>query len=143
MMRCRLLDELVRRAATPSYRRSASVADYSDFLATVSTERINAFLAMLDRGQDSALLRYSLGNEYLSMENFEEAAVQLRFAVDLDRNYSAAWKQLGRALVQLNRDGDAIAVYREGIDIAEKNGDRQAAKEMTVFLKRLLKKQSG
>jgi predicted Zn-dependent protease len=109
----------------------------------VSTERINAFLAMLDRGQDSALLRYSLGNEYLSMENFEEAAVQLRFAVDLDRNYSAAWKQLGRALVQLNRDGDAIAVYREGIDVAEKNGDRQAAKEMTVFLKRLLKKQSG
>jgi predicted Zn-dependent protease len=119
------------------------VADYADFLATVSAERINAFLAMLDRGQDSALLRYSLGNEYLSMENFEKAAVHLRVAVDLDRNYSAAWKQLGRALALLNRDGDAIVVYREGIYIAEKNGDRQAAKEMAVFLKRLLKKQSG
>ena len=109
----------------------------------MSTQRINALLAMLDRGQDSALLRYSLGNEYLSMENFEEAALHLQSAVGLDRNYSAAWKQLGRALAQLNRDGEAIAAYREGIDIAEKNGDRQAAKEMTVFLKRLLKKQGG
>lgn len=109
----------------------------------MSAERINAFLAMLDRGQDSALLRYSLGNEYLGMENFEEAVSHLQSAVRLDPDYSAAWKQLGRALAQLNRDGEAIAAYREGIDIAERNGDRQAAKEMNVFLKRLLKKQSG
>ena len=109
----------------------------------MSTERINAFLAMLDRGQDSALLRYSLGNEYLGVENFEEAVLHLQSAVRLDADYSAAWKELGRALARLNRNDDAIAAYREGIDIAERNGDRQAAKEMNVFLKRLLKKQSG
>lgn len=109
----------------------------------MSTDRVKALLLMLDRGQDSALLRYSLGNEYLAMENFEEAAVHLRSAVELDRNYSAAWKQLGRAFTQLGQDSDAIAVYAQGIGIAERNGDRQAAKEMKVFLKRLLKKQGG
>lgn len=97
---------------------------------------------MLGRGQDSALLRYSLGNEYMSMENFEEAAAHLRTAVRLDRNYSAAWKLLGRSLANLRHDNEAVAAYREGIRIAEQNGDRQAAKEMTVFLRRLLKKQS-
>jgi tetratricopeptide (TPR) repeat protein len=96
---------------------------------------------MLDRGQDSALLRYSLGNEFLGIESFEEALPHLRVAVELDPEYSAAWKQLGRTLARLNRDHEAIAAYRQGIDIAEKKGDRQAAKEMSVFLRRLLKKQ--
>jgi len=33
----------------------------------------------------------------------------------------------------------AIDAYTQGIEIAEKKGDKQAAKEMTVFLKRLQK----
>jgi hypothetical protein len=61
----------------------------------------------------------------------------------MDRNYSAAWKLLGRALANLERDKEAIAVYQEGIAIAEQKGDRQAAKEMAVFLKRLQKKRCG
>ena len=109
----------------------------------MTTDRIDTLLAMLERGQDSALLRFSLGNEYCAAGRFEEAAGHLRRAVRLDRNYSAAWKLLGRALANLERDEEAIAAYREGIAIAEQNGDRQAAKEMTVFLKRLLKKQGG
>ena len=109
----------------------------------MSTQRINALLAMLERGQDSALLRFSLGNEYSSLEDFEQAVEHLRAATRLDPNYSAAWKLLGRSQAALGRDGDAISSYRDGIEIAEKNGDRQAAKEMMVFLKRLLKEQSA
>lgn len=98
---------------------------------------------MLQRGQDSALLRFSLGNEYMSIDSFAEASAHLRRAVELDRNYSAAWKLLGRSLANCGRDSDAISAYREGIEVAEQHGDRQAAKEMTVFLKRLLKEQKG
>jgi DNA-binding ferritin-like protein len=36
----------------------------------------------------------------------------------------------------------AAQTYREGIAIANDNGDRQAAREMTVFLRRL-DKQAG
>lgn len=107
----------------------------------MSTGRINALLAMLERGQDSALLRFSLGNEYSSLGHYERAVEHLRAATKLDRNYSAAWKLLGRSLAETGQHSDAISAYREGIAIAEQNGDRQAAKEMTVFLKRLLKKQ--
>lgn len=102
-------------------------------------DRIDALLEMLRHGQDSALLRFSLGNEYLSHQKYESAAEHFRAATELDRNYSAAWKMLGRALLQSGRGAEAIDVYRTGIGIAEVNGDIQAAKEMTVFLRRLEK----
>lgn len=106
------------------------------------TARIQALLAMLKRGKDSALLRFSLGNEYAAAGDFGSAAEHLQQAVELDPDYSAAWKLLGKSLTQLGRNDDAMAAYRSGIEIAERNGDRQAAREMTVFLKRLLKAQS-
>lgn len=109
----------------------------------MSGERIKALLGMLERGQDSALLRFSLGNEYIGVENFDEAAGHLRRAVELDRKYSAAWKLLGRSLSASGRDDEAIEAYREGMAVAAQHGDRQAAKEMNVFLKRLLKKREG
>ena len=109
----------------------------------MTTGRTQALLAMLERGQDSALLRFSLGNEYLGSGNHEEAIVHLRRAVELDRKYSAAWKLLGRSLAESGRDDEAMSVYREGIEVAEQHGDRQAAKEMNVFLKRIIKKQKN
>ena len=95
--------------------------------------------AMLARGQDSALLRYSLGGEYLKLNQFDKAAEHLRQAVEKDPKYSAAWKLLGRALADAGQNDEAIKAYEDGIKIAEEKGDKQAAKEMKVFLKRLLK----
>lgn len=103
------------------------------------SERIKAFLAMLERGQDSAVLRFSLGNEYLSIGEHDKAAFEFGRAVEFDENYSAAWKLLGRTRALQDRDEEAMAAYRRGIKAAEQKGDRQAAKEMTVFLKRLQK----
>ena len=34
---------------------------------------------------------------------------------------------------------DALSAYRKGIEVAEKKGDKQAAKEMVVFARRLEK----
>ena len=101
--------------------------------------RTESLLAMLERGQDSALLRFSLGSEYLGDEKYILAAEHLQRAVELDPNYSAAWKLLGKALAVQNCTAEAIDAYRQGIEVAEANGDRQAAKEMTVFLRRLEK----
>ena len=102
--------------------------------------RIESLLAMLERGQDSALLRFSLGNEYLGEEEYVQATEHLQHAVALDPNYSAAWKLLGKALAKQNCNAQAIETFRQGIEIAEANADRQAAKEMTVFLRRLEKR---
>ncbi len=90
--------------------------------------------------RDGALLRFSLGNEYLKAGDREKAVEQLRAAVQKDPGYSAAWKLLGRALDESGRMPDALEAYRQGIAVAERKGDKQAAKEMTVFSRRIEKK---
>ena len=92
--------------------------------------------AMLARGQDSALLRYGLGNEYLKEGAHDKAVEHLDKAVRQDPKYSAAWKLYGRALTAAGRYQEAIEALDKGIETAEKKGDIQAAKEMRVFRKR-------
>lgn len=92
---------------------------------------------LLARGQDTALLRFSLGNAYLQAGQYDTAMGHLAKAVALDPRYSAAWKVYGQALSLSGKIEAAMAAYEEGIRVAEARGDIQAAKEMKVFLKRL------
>jgi predicted Zn-dependent protease len=98
---------------------------------------IENFEKMLAGGKDSPLLRFSLGNEYMKADDAAKASAHLRAAVALDAGYSAAWKLLGKALAQQHDVAGAIEAYKNGIATAEAKGDKQAAKEMAVFLKRL------
>ena len=98
---------------------------------------------MLASGKDNALLRFSLGNEHFKQGDAAAAAEHFRAAVAHDANYSAAWKLLGKALAESGQLQEALAAYRSGIEVAEKKGDVQAAKEMTVFARRIEKQLSG
>jgi predicted Zn-dependent protease len=89
--------------------------------------------------RDGALLRFSLGNEYLKDGDAHQAQLQLAEAVARDPAYSAAWKLLGKALTDTGQPQAALDAYRQGIAVAERKGDKQAAKEMTVFARRIEK----
>ena len=92
---------------------------------------------LLGGSRDGALLRYSLGTEWLKAGNPARAAGFFREAIELDPQYSAAWKQLGKALSESGDIRAAQEAYAQGIVVAEARGDKQAAKEMTVFARRL------
>lgn len=92
---------------------------------------------MLERGQDSPLLRYALGRECLKQGDWLAAIDHLRQAVDQNPRYSAAWKALGEAHVGAGSPERAAEVYERGIAAARQSGDLQAAREMEVFLRRL------
>jgi len=94
---------------------------------------------MLQRGQDSPLLRFSLGGECLKDGDYVAAVTHLRQAVEQNPRYSAAWKRLGEAYAESGAAERAAEVYRRGIEAAEAQGDVQAAREMRVFLRRLEK----
>ncbi|MHB8255585.1 MAG: tetratricopeptide repeat protein [Acidiferrobacter sp.] len=92
---------------------------------------------MLARGQDSLLLRFGLGGEYLRRKDYEKAITHLRAALVFDPHHAAAWKLLAAALTDSGQTSEARTAYEEGIRVAEAAGHLQAAKEMRVFLKRL------
>lgn len=106
-------------------------------LAEMTAPLIANLEKLLGTPRDGALLRYSLGNEYLKAGDFERGIEHLREAVRRDPQYSAAWKSLGRALAEAGRADEAREAYARGIEAARARGDRQAEKEMTVFARRL------
>ena len=105
----------------------------------MSSTAITNLEKLLAAGKDSALLRFGLGSEYLKARDAGMAVAHLRRALELDHGYSAAWKLLGQALTELGQAAEALAAYREGITVAEARGDKQTAKEMQVFARRLEK----
>lgn len=106
----------------------------------MAPDMLDNLLGMLERGQDSPMLRFTLGDLYLKRGEAQTAVSHLAEAVSQNNGYSAAWKLYGRALAQSGRTHDAQEAFERGIEVAEAQGDKQAAKEMRVFLKRLQRK---
>jgi Tfp pilus assembly protein PilF len=96
---------------------------------------------MLAKGVDNALLRFGLGKGYLDAGEPARAAAHLQRCVEFDPKYSAAWKLLGKALLAAEQPLAARQAWEQGLQAARAHGDKQAEKEMTVFLRKLDKHQ--
>lgn len=94
--------------------------------------------AQLGGPRDGALLRFSLANTLFMTGETDDAIAQCRQALDFDPHYSAAWKLLGKTHLAAGHEDDAAEAWRQGIAVARERGDKQAEKEMTVFLRRLM-----
>ena len=125
-------------ACTPGFQSPAR--QQSDTHSRVNPAAIANFERLLAAGRDDALLRFSLGSEYLKVDAPSVAAKHFEQAVALDPGFSAAWKLYARALTECGRFDEALAAYERGIAVAELKGDKQAAKEMAVFAKRIIKR---
>ena len=93
--------------------------------------------ALLAMGRDSPAVRFGLGKACLERSDPAASRRHLERAVELDPSYSAAWKLLGKARVAGGDTRGGADAYRRGVAAANAKGDRQAAREMEVFLRRL------
>jgi Tfp pilus assembly protein PilF len=98
---------------------------------------IESLEKMLAKGVDNPLLRFGLGKGYLDQGDPATAAEHLARCVELDPDYSAAWKLLGKARQACGQPDAARDAWRQGLEAARRGGDKQAEKEMQVFLRRL------
>ena len=104
---------------------------------------ITALTALLNKGQDSALLRFGLASAYLKEQpddHLIQAEEHLKRCLALDPTYTAAYQQLAQVQKDRNNLIDATETLRFGIAAAESAGDLQAKRVMQVFLKRLAKR---
>ncbi|TBU75503.1 tetratricopeptide repeat protein [Phytopseudomonas daroniae] len=100
----------------------------------MSTEALEKMLA---KGVDNALLRFGLGKGYLDAGDAAKAAEHLQRCVEHDPQYSAAWKLLGKAQQAAGNLDAARSAWQSGLQAAQAKGDKQAEKEMSVFLRKL------
>lgn len=105
---------------------------------TMNPDRLIANLeALIAAGRDGTAVRFGLGKAWLERSNPAASRMHLERAVELDPAYSAAWKLLGKAREASGDPEGAAGAYRRGIEAATAGGDRQAAREMEVFLRRI------
>jgi Flp pilus assembly protein TadD len=100
---------------------------------------LEAFEEMAAKAPDHVVVRYSLGREYLKAKRYAEAERELREALRLKPDYSAAYRELGKSLVGLERLDEAREVFTKGAKVACEKGDLQTQREIEVFLRRLEK----
>jgi len=98
---------------------------------------IESLRKMIGTARDSAMLRLTLARLLREQDEYSEAESHIEAALEMSRGYTAAWKELGRIRQQSGDREGAAEAWGQGIEIARRNGDKQAEKEMTVFLKRL------
>ena len=100
------------------------------------TPRMEQIEALLKDDPDDAFLRYGLAMEHASAGDDATcvAVLQGLIARTAATPYVPAFLQAGQALVRLDRIPEAVAVLRQGIDVAGKAGDFHAQGEMQGLL---------
>jgi tetratricopeptide (TPR) repeat protein len=96
---------------------------------------------MIAAGRDSAMLRLTLARLLAQNGQWDAAAEHLQSALAQNPAYTAAWKELGQVRQAMGQNDIALAAWQKGVEVARSNGDKQAEKEMAVFLRRLLRAQ--
>jgi len=82
----------------------------------------------IDPEDDIAL--FGLGSALLTLDRPDEAEPHLAHALRVSKNNSVAYAAHGKALERLHRPDEAVATYRQGIEVASRQGDLMPLKEM-------------
>lgn len=102
-----------------------------------ATEKIKRLEALLEKDPSDHLAHFLLGREYLEAARFDDAARVLQQCVEMNPQFTAAYRFLGDAHRKAGRNKEAVITYELGIGVAQETGDLQAGQEMQVFLKKL------
>ncbi|MEQ8821593.1 MAG: hypothetical protein RLY93_15265 [Sumerlaeia bacterium] len=102
-----------------------------------TADRIAKLEALAEMEPDDALTHFLLGQERLRGGRFVQAAEALARCVELDPEYTAAYRFLGDAYRKAQDPASARAIYEKGVATAERTGDLQAGREMAALLKKL------
>lgn len=95
------------------------------------------FLEVLAMDPNDPMVHFGLGQEYMKAGVFPKAIEAFAAAVRCNAHYSAAYRFLGECYEKAQQPLEAKATYEKGIPIAQAQGDLEAAKAMSVFLKRV------
>lgn len=134
------------KVAAEEEKAKATVKQFSRFAGARKAEHVAAeelakkradaerkrgmFEEVLEIDSEDPIALFGLGNALSALEDWEGAERVLAKSCAMQSDNSAAWLARGKALEMLNREADAVAVYRAGMAVASKKGDLMPLKEM-------------
>ena len=99
--------------------------------------RVEQFRKMANDDPTNEVAHFSLGREYLSAGQYEQAIASLGKCLELNPNISKAFQLQAQALLRLNRRDEAIKKLTEGVKRADERGEVMPRNEMTQMLQEL------
>ncbi|MCH7909982.1 MAG: tetratricopeptide repeat protein [Candidatus Hydrogenedentes bacterium] len=106
-------------------------------LEEAAREKIGMFEEVLEIDPDDPVATFGLGKAYVQLGQYENAIPPLQRATEVQKDFSAAYLDLGKCHEFLGHAPEALAAYREGIAVASRKGDLMPLREMERRLKSL------
>ena len=92
--------------------------------------RIGLLFNMLEKEPDDLFLNYALGIEYLNdPDSLTDAESQFKRVLEIDKNYIAAYYQLGKLYETLLKAKHALDYYKTGLEKAKEQKNNKAINE--------------
>jgi tetratricopeptide (TPR) repeat protein len=92
--------------------------------------RLEALKNMVALDPGDSFSRYGLAMEYRNAGDSEAAVAEFRALIAADPGYAYAYFHAGQTLERLGRAEEARELYRQGVEAAQRKGDRHAQSEL-------------
>jgi tetratricopeptide (TPR) repeat protein len=100
-------------------------------------DRLQILLQYIKDDPEDPFCKYALALEYIKRNEIQEAQSILEQLISNNADYLAAYYQLGKLLEFNKMNGAAIAIYREGILIADSQNNRHTKNELQAAIDNL------
>ena len=100
-------------------------------------DRITQFRKMANDDPDNELGHYRLGQLLMEAQQYPEAIQCFRRTLELSPCFSKVYHLLGQCLLSDNQRDEAIAMLKQGFDVADEQGDNMPRDAMTGMLTEL------
>lgn len=96
--------------------------------------RLEQLQQMLLQEPNDEFLQYAIAMEYFSANEMQKAAEGLEKIISNNKNYLAAYYQLGKCYEAQNKTDEAKKIYEEGISIAHAQNKQKTLSELREAL---------
>jgi Fe-S cluster biosynthesis and repair protein YggX len=100
-------------------------------------DRIAQFRKMANDDPDNELGHYRLGQLLMEARQLSEAIQSFRRTLELSPRFSKVYQLLAQCLLEENHRDEAVAVLKQGFDVADEQGDNMPREAMTRMLTEL------
>ena len=98
----------------------------------MSTPRLQKLLSFLQSSPEEPFLVFALAKEYENLGQREEALRYYNQLLEQNPDYVATYYHLGKLQEAIGEPGEAFALYKKGMVVAQKAGDQHALNELAA-----------